>query len=83
MTQRTTLNDSDQAKKVVNSSGDEIGIVSDVTDDTAHVKPDPGLTDKIRAKLGWDDDDDTDTYTLPERSIETITDDEIRLSKGM
>jgi hypothetical protein len=82
MTQRSTINDSDQGKRVVNSNGDEIGIVVEVKNNTAHVTPDPGLTDRIRAKLGWDEDD-TDTYALPERSVETITDDEIRLGKQM
>jgi hypothetical protein len=82
MSSRTTIDDSDEGKKVVNANGDDIGVVSEVRGNTAHVDPDPGITDQIRAKLGWDDAD-KDTYALPESSIDQITDDEVRLGRNM
>jgi len=46
---------------------------------TAYVAPDPGITEKIKADLGWGDEEDTDTYRLDRRNIETVTSNEIRL----
>jgi len=77
---RTTINDSDEGKKVVNANGDQIGMVTSVESGMAHVDPDPGVTDKIKARLGWEEAD-RDTYTLPKEAIGEITDDEIRLER--
>ncbi|WP_265110051.1 PRC-barrel domain containing protein [Halosolutus halophilus] len=70
----------DEGKRVVNAQGDEIGVVHDVERGTAHVKPDPGMTDTIKSKLGWGDADD-ETYALDADSVERITDDEVRLGR--
>lgn len=78
MASDTTLTDSDEGKTVVNNHGDEIGRVVEVSAGAAHVDPDPNMTDTIKSKLGWGDSDE-DTYRLDERSIEEVTDDEIRL----
>lgn len=75
----STLTDSDEGKRVVNAHGDEIGRVVEVQHGTAHVDPDPGLTDSIMSKLGWSDSDH-DTYQLDSSAIESVTDDEIRIS---
>jgi hypothetical protein len=72
------LTKKDQGKRVVNNAGDEIGMISDVTDGTAFVDPDPGLTDKVLSRLGWDDVDE-DHYELDQAQIDTITTDEVRL----
>ena len=82
MSHRTSINDSDEGKTVVNANGEEIGIVSEVSGGTAHVDPDPGLTDKLMAKLGWDEAD-RGTYPLSASSIEEITDNEVRLSRDL
>ena len=74
----TTLTEDDEGKSVVNSMGDEIGIVSEVRNGNAHVKPDPGITDKIKSKLGWDGADE-ESFRLDAERIDTVTDDEIRL----
>jgi hypothetical protein len=76
--ERTTVTDDDEGKRVVNSSGEAIGMVSTVRDGVAHVDPDPGITDTIRSKLGWGDADEGD-YALEATRIDTVTDDEIRL----
>lgn len=76
--QNTDVTDGDEGKRVVNSSGTEIGMVSTVRNGVAHVEPDPGITDTIRSKLGWGKADDGD-YALDADRIDTVTDDEIRL----
>jgi len=74
----TTLSDDAVGKDVIDASGEQIGVVSAVEYGTAHVDPDPGLTDKFKAKLGWDDSSGED-YPIQEEAVETVTDDEIRL----
>ena len=78
---RTNVTEDDEGKEVVH--GDQtVGRIVDVEHGTAHVDPDPGITDTIKSKLGWGDRDE-DTYPLQEDSIEEITDDEIRLRGSM
>ena len=78
MSRGATLSDSDEGKKVVNASGQSIGRVVEVRGDTAHVDPDPGMTDTIKSKLGWGESDE-ETYRLQASRIDTVTDDEVRL----
>lgn len=70
--------DDDVGKTVLNSDGTEVGTVMEVHGDTAHVDMDAGITDQIKAKLGWGEADE-DAYPLEHDRVETITDDEIRL----
>jgi hypothetical protein len=79
MSSQTTLTDDDEGKRVVNARGDEIGHVIEVKHGVAHVDPDPGLTEKLMSKLGWADEDDTESYRLDGDVIESVTSDEIRL----
>lgn len=76
------ITEKDEGKRVVNASGDTIGVVSGVRDGKAYVDPDPGIGDKILSKLGWENIDDDD-YPLDGAKIDTITDDEIRLKSGL
>ena len=78
MSRGATLSDSDEGKKVVNASGQSIGRVVEVRGDTAHVDPDPGMTDTIKSKLGWGESDE-ETYRLQASRIDTVTDNEVRL----
>jgi len=55
-------------------------MVTGVRDDVIYVDPDPGLTDTISAKLGWDNVSEED-YSLRPDMIEEITDDEVRLGQ--
>lgn len=73
------FSDDDEGKSVVNADGEEVGIITTVEHGTAHVDPNPGITDKIMSTLGWSDQDE-DTYPLQEESVEAITDDEVRLA---
>ncbi|WP_343230416.1 hypothetical protein [Salinilacihabitans rarus] len=70
--------DDDVGKRVVNANGDEIGVVTAIEHGTPHVEPDPGMTDTIKAKLGWEDPDEK-AYPLQEAAVDRVTDDEIRL----
>jgi hypothetical protein len=79
MSSKTVLTEDDEGKRVIDSFGDEVGRVIEVEHGTAHVDPDPGLTEKLKSKLGWGDEEDTETYRLAEDSIEAVTSDEIRL----
>lgn len=74
--------DVDEGKRVVNADGDEVGIIADVEHGTAHVEPDPGMTDSIKAKLGWGDSGE-DTYPLQEEAVGRVTDDEVRLERDL
>lgn len=73
------ITEDDEGKDVVDSNGETIGIVSSVRAGTAYVDPDPGLTDSIKSKLGWNEPD-TDDYPLDDSRVDTVTDDEVRLS---
>lgn len=80
MASKTTLTENDEGKRVVNARGDEVGRVVEVKRGSAYVNPDPSLTDKLMSKLGWGDGDDEGNYRLDETDIETVTDDEVRLT---
>lgn len=79
MSSSSTITKEDEGKEVVNHAGDTVGRVVEVTNGTAHVDPDPGITDAIMSKLGWGDSDE-ETYALDSSSVDTITDDEVRLT---
>ena len=75
-----TIDESDEGKTVVNAGGENVGTVVDVDNNTAHVEPDPGLTDELAAELGWGEADE-ETYRLDNDAVDTVTDGEIRLEK--
>lgn len=81
MEDNVTLTEADEGKEVINADGNQIGRVVKVERGRAHVDPDPGLTDTIRSKLGWGKDDDDEDYVLNTSSIDTVSDDEIHLSR--
>ncbi len=80
MENNVTLTNDDEGKVVVNNSGEEVGRVIEVHRGTAHVEPDPGLTDAIRSKLGWGDSNEG-FYRLDANSIERVYDNEIHLDR--
>ncbi|MFP8954117.1 hypothetical protein ACLI4Z_14285 [Natrialbaceae archaeon A-arb3/5] len=70
------LSTDDQGKEVVDSAGQQIGIVAEVEDETAYIDPEPGLTDRLKARLNWGGHDD-DEYPVESTEIREITDDEL------
>jgi len=75
----TQIPDDAVGRDIVDADGNQVGIATAVKHGTAYVDADPGITDKIRTRLGWEDTSEED-YPLQEEAIDTITDDEIRLS---
>mgnify|MGYP000297795179 CR=1 FL=1 len=76
--QNATVTDDDTGKRVVNSSGVELGVITTVEDGVAHLEPDPGVTETVRSKLGWSEADGGD-YTLEADRIDIVTADEVRV----
>lgn len=77
---RTNVTEDDKGKRVVNAHGETVGMVTAVKGGAAHVDPDPSITEKIRSRLGWESDTDSDEYVLQRAQIDEITDSEIRLN---
>lgn len=80
MSDRVTVDDSLEGKRVVSSDGEEIGLVSGVRSSTVYVDLDPGLGDRLLARLGWDDVDQRD-YPVGADAIERVTGDAVHLSE--
>lgn len=74
------LTSEDEGKDVVDPNGEKIGVVQSVQAGTAHVNPDPGVTDELKSTLGWGDADE-ETYALDDHRIEAVTDDEIQVRR--
>jgi hypothetical protein len=81
--QSVQFSDEDVGKTVVNGNGDDVGIVSAVEHGTAYVDPEPGITTKITAALGWENIDDDDGYPLQEEAVATVTGDQVRLKSDL
>lgn len=77
---QSTISEGDEGKRVVMSSGEEVGVIEKVVDDGAFVEPDPGVTDSIRSKLGWGEVEKGDWELMTDR-VERITDEEVVLKK--
>ncbi|ELY44429.1 hypothetical protein [Natronorubrum sulfidifaciens] len=72
------LSSDDQGKDVVDETGQQIGIVAEVEGQTAYIDPEPGLTDRLKARLNWGGHGDDD-YPVDSSAIDQITDDEVVL----
>jgi hypothetical protein len=77
---QTRISEADEGKRVVDEEGNEIGLISGFRSGKAYVDPDPGITDSILAKLGWENIDEDD-YTLAQSDVETTTGEEVRLKR--
>lgn len=75
-----TISEDDEGKTVLNQEGETIGMVTSVRGDRMFVNPEPGITDRIKSKLGWEDVGEDD-YVVRENDIETVTDDAVRLDR--
>ena len=78
-----TITDDTVGKPVVNAKGERIGIITEVEDgaNALFIDPEPGLTDRIQAILGWGDADDDD-YRIEADVISRITDDQVELKSS-
>ena len=75
---KETITKADEGKRVLNTDGSEIGRLVDVENGRGYVEPDPGITETIKAKLGWGSRSEN-AHPLDEGSIEKITDDAVYL----
>jgi|AntRauMinimDraft_4_1070384.scaffolds.fasta_scaffold00027_10 hypothetical protein len=80
MPDEVTLTAADEGKTVVTADGDPIGRVISVDQGTAYVDPDPKLTDTIRSQRD-PGEADRKNYQLDTASIESVSDNEIRLHR--
>ena len=77
---RIVLSDDEIGKTVVDATGEEIGMVTDVTDggDGMYVDAHPGITERIKAALDWGDVDEDDV-PVDVGQIQRITDEQVEL----
>jgi hypothetical protein len=78
----STLTDEEEGKTVVDASGEPLGLVTAVEEDTAYVEPNPDLAESIAARLGWGDAEEDD-YTVHADAVGETTDDEVRLREEL
>ncbi len=72
------LADVSEGDSVVDAEGETVGIVTAVETGEIYVDPDPGLTEKLSAKLGWVDEDDAE-YTVDADDVADVEDGDVRL----
>ena len=73
-----SLDDVSAGDTVIDSQGETAGIVTAVEADRLYVDPDPGITEKLSAKLGWVDEDDAE-YTVDADDIAGVENGDIHL----
>jgi len=73
-----TLTDDEEGKTVVDASGEPLGLITTVEDETAFVEPNPDLAEPIAARLGWGSTDEDD-YTVHADAVGGVSDDQVRL----
>lgn len=75
---RTIPTLADQGKDVVDTHGEDLGIVSDVDGETLYVEPDPSLLESVMSTLHWREGD-RDEMKIPGDRVLRIDDDEVVL----
>jgi hypothetical protein len=75
-----TPTEADEGKDVVDASGEKVGVVAEVDDDTIYVDPHPSLADRIKRALDWGDATE-DARPIPVSHVARITDDEVELDE--
>lgn len=77
-----TLTSEDVGKILVDVEGEELGVVTDVEDNTAWIDPEPGLGEAILAAFGWTEKNEDD-YSIDGDLVDTVTDEEIRVNADL
>lgn len=77
-----TLTTEDEGKFLVDSEGEQLGVVTAVEDGTAYVEPDPSITEAVTQAFGWGDAD-ADDIEVPPEAVDTVTDEEVRVSRDL
>lgn len=68
----------EEGKTVVDATGEKVGMVVEVENDTMFVDPHPSITDKIKTALDWGGHDE-DAYPVTAGQVSEITDDTVQL----
>lgn len=74
----TRITQDEEGKPVVDANGNDIGIIASVQEETAHVNIDPGLAEKVKSQLGWEEASG-DTYPIQPEMIASISTNEVQL----
>lgn len=74
-----TVSEHDEGKSVVDATGSEIGIVTDVRGGDVYIDPDPDIVEKVAAKLGWSQADE-ESYTIKQEDVATVRHDAVELA---
>ncbi|WP_440763709.1 hypothetical protein [Natronorubrum sp. DTA7] len=77
-----TFTDDEVSKPIVNDAGEELGVVTSVEGDIAHVRPETDAVDSIKSSIGWDSVAE-ETQPLSSDAVQEITDDAVRLEGGL
>ncbi|QRV13816.1 hypothetical protein JMJ58_12725 [Haloterrigena salifodinae] len=73
-----TFSNGDVGKSVVNGNGEEVGVVTSVEGDVAHVRPETAAVDSVKSSIGWEGVADA-AHPLDTDSVREITDDAVHL----
>ncbi|ODR81944.1 hypothetical protein BG842_24075 [Haladaptatus sp. W1] len=77
-----TLSEEDEGKFLMDGDGEQLGIVTEVEDNTAYVDPDPSLGEAWVESFGWGSINEDD-LSVPGDVIDTVTDKELRIEKEL
>lgn len=83
MSDRTHLSEADKGKRVVNSQNEQVGRVVEVSGDVAYVAPVPesAVTGDDELKATPDENSDDRRFPIEQDEIESITADEVNLTR--
>lgn len=73
----------DEGKTVINPVEEEVGIIELVKDGTAYVEPHPDWSDRIKARIGWEETPDMDEQPLEDEHVDEITADRVILREDL
>lgn len=83
MSDETQLSDADYGKRVVNSQGEQVGRVVEVSGDVAHVAPapEPAVTGDDEPGAPPNENSDDRRFPIEQDEIESITADDVHLTR--
>lgn len=83
MSNDTQLSDEDNGKRVVNSQGEQVGRVVELSGDVAYVAPvpEPAVAGDSDPESSPDENSDDRRFPIEQDELESITADEIRLTR--
>ena len=70
------LTAADLGLPVLDTEGNQIGVLAAVGDDDVEVDPDPDVTDDARASLGWDASENVQ-WTVPVAAVEYVSGEDV------